>query len=313
MTLEDFAKQGLFTSDRKVLKDEQEQLKLDISYTYWFYALLERVARIFQWKGLDNICDQRQLELRVLADGFCGFVNDELVGFMVTRGSLNGITEYSDYPIIGEYTNFLYANPIAKGGNPVIGKECTICNNTAFRTSILPMIKRYASLLAHAEISVKCSLVSLRENEIFVVEDDATKNNVVQYHKKIYKGEPDVIVDRSLVNAIQDISQSKGSSNQATLQAIDVRNQLLRAFYQDMGVRYTMDKKERMVTSEVQSDNQVLLVNVNDMLKYRQKFADETNALFGTNLSVDYSEEFQYLKDEPEEEGEMNNETEKVY
>lgn len=313
MTLEDFAKDGLFTSNRQVLKDEQETLKLDYSYTYWFYALLERVARIFQWKGLENICDQRQLELRVLADGYCGFVNDALVGLAVTRGSFNGITEYSDLPIIGEYTNFLYANPIMKGGNPVIGKECTICNNTAFRTSIIPMIKRYASLLAHAEISIKTSLINLRKSEIFVCEDSATCSNIEAWHRKVYRGDFDSIIDKSLTNSLQDISQNKGASNQPTLQAIDVRNQLLRAFYQDMGVRYTMDKKERMVTSEVQSDNQVLLVNVNDMLKYRQKFAKETNALFGTNLSVDYSEEFQYLKDEPKEEGEINNETEEVY
>ena len=271
----DFSKE--FTSNRQILKDEQDVLKLDQSYTYWFYTLFERVLRIFEWKGLDNICDQRQLETRLLIDGYCGFVNDAYTGYSITRGTFFGVTEYSTIPLIAEYLQFVYANPVMRGGEPVIGKECTICNNTALRTSMIPMIKRYASLLAHAEISIKCALISLRENEIFSVEDDKTKDNVMQYHKKIYRGEPDVIVDKSLVNAIQDISQSKGTSNQSTLQAIDVRNQLLRAFYQDMGVRYTMDKKERMVSDEVTSDTQVLLVNVNDMLKYRQKFAKETN------------------------------------
>jgi hypothetical protein len=169
---------------------------------------------------------------------------------------------------------------------------------------MIPLVKRYASLLAHAEVSIKCSLISLRETEIFSVEDDKTRNNVLAYHKKLYKGEPDVIIDKSLVGAIQDISNNHSQSNQPTLQAIDVRNQLLRAFYQDMGVRYTMDKKERMVTSEVQSDNQVLLVNIMDMLDCRKKFCELTNELFGTNLSVDLSEEFQYLKEEHKQEGE---------
>lgn len=297
MTLEDFAREGN-KLDKATLKNEEDALKLDKSYTYWFYTLLERVARIFQWEGLDDICEQRQIELRALCDGFTGLVNDDIVGLMVTRGKFNGITQYSDLPFISEYTNFLYANPIAKGGNPVIDKECVILNNTSLRTSILPLVKRYASLLAHAEISIKCSLIALRETEIFSVEDDKTRENVLMWHKKLYKGEPDVIVDKSLVNAIQNISANHGQNNQSTIQAIDVRNQLLRAFYQDMGVRYTMDKKERMVSDEVTSDNQVLLVNVNDMLKQRQKFCEKANRLFKTNLTVDFSPEFQYLKEE---------------
>lgn len=308
MTLEDFAK-GDNALDKHTLKNEEDALKLDKSYTYWFYTLLERVARIFEWGGVDDICEQRQVELRALCDGFTGLVNDDIVGLMFTRGSFNGITQYSDLPFIAEYTNFLYANPIAKGGNPVIGKECVILNNTALRTSILPLVKRYASLLAHAEISVKCSLISLRETEIFSVEDDKTRENVLLYHKKLYRGEPEVIVDKSLVNSIQNISANHSQSNQATLQAIDVRNQLLRAFYQDMGVRYTMDKKERMVSDEVTSDNQVLLVNVNDMLKQRQKFCEKANKLFRTNLSVDFSPEFQYLK---EEKGDANYDGERM-
>lgn len=300
MTLDDFAKEGLFTSKKEIIKDEKKQLQLNYSYTYWFYNLLEKVSRIFQWEGLP--CNQEQLELRVLADGFTGFVNDEITGFTITRGSFNGITEYADLPLIAEYTNFLYCNPIMKGGNPVIGKECTICKNTALRTSIIPMIKRYASLLAHAELSVKCSIISLRENEIFSVEDDKTAENVRTFHKKLYEGEPDVIIDKSLINAIQDISNNKGASNQPTLQAWDVRLEIWRSFLNEIGVRYSKEKKERMITDEVGSDTQMLLLNINDMLKCRKRFCDETNSLFGTNISVKLSEEFELIKKDTEEE-----------
>lgn len=293
MTLDDFAKEGLFTSKKEIIKDEKKQLQLNYSYTYWFYNLLEKVSRIFQWEGLP--CNQEQLELRVLADGFTGFVNDEITGFSVTRGSFNGITEYSDLPLIAEYTNFLYANPIMKGGNPVIGKECTICKNTALRTSILPMVKRYASLAAHSELSVKCSLISLRETEIFSVEDDKTAENVRNFHKKLYEGEPDVIVDKSLVNAIQDISKNHAGQNTSTMQAWDIRQEILRSFYNEIGVRYTRDKKERMVADEATGDSQMLLLNINDMLKCRERFCDETNSLFGTNITVKLSPEFDLI------------------
>ena len=306
MTLDDFGKEGLFLSKRPNLKDEKKLLKLDYSYTYWVYNLLEKVARIFQWEGLP--CEQIQLELRVLADGYVGFVNDELTGLSVVRGTFNGITEYSDLPLISRYTNFMYANPIMKGGNPVINKEATICYNTALRTSILPMVKRYASLLAHAELSVKCAIVSLRENEVFAVEDDKTANEVRRYHQKIYEGEPDVIIDKSLIGSIQDLSKSQGTqSTSSVFQAWDIRLEILRSFFNEIGVRFARDKRERMVTDEVDSDAQMLLLNVNDMLKCREQFAKETNNLFGTNISVKLSPEFELINNTPQEEdGEQN-------
>lgn len=310
MTLEDFAKEGLFSSGRPNLKDEKKLLKLNYSYTYWFYNLLEKLSRVFQWEGLP--CEQVQLELRTLADGFCGFVNDEYTGFTVTRGSMNGITEYSDLPIISRYTNFLYANPIMKGGNPVIGKEATICYNTALRTSVLPMVKRYASLLAHAEMSVKCAIVSLRENEVFAVEDDKTAQEVRRYHQKVYEGEPDVIIDKSLVGNIQDLSKSNGTQGtSSTMQAWDIRLEILRSFFNEIGVRFARDKRERMVTDEVDSDAQMLLLNINDMLKCREQFCKETNELFGTNISVRLSDEFELIK--PTREDGDPNDDKRVY
>lgn len=306
MTLDDFGKEGLFLSKRPNLKDEKKLLKLDYSYTYWVYNLLEKVARIFQWEGLP--CEQIQLELRVLADGYVGFVNDEYTGLSVVRGTFNGITEYSDLPLISRYTNFMYANAIMKGGNPVINKEATICYNTALRTSILPMVKRYASLLAHSELSVKCAIVSLRENEVFAVEDDKTANEVRRYHQKIYEGEPDVIIDKSLIGSIQDLSKSQGTqATSSVLQAWDIRLEILRSFFNEIGVRFARDKRERMVTDEVDSDAQMLLLNVNDMLKCREQFVKETNNLFGTNISVKLSPEFELINNAPQrEDGEQN-------
>lgn len=291
MVLEDFLIGNIEEGSTKkaIMKDEKNILKLERSYNYWIYNLLEKCMRIFEWKNLPF--DQKEIEMRVLTDGWTGFVNDALCGYSVSRGSMNGITQY-----VGTYLNFLYAGPVFKGKNCRIGKEATICNNTAMRTSIIPMVKRYASLLAHAELSVKCSLISLRENEIFSVEDDKTKENVLLFHKKLYEGEPDVIIDKSLVNAIQDISKNHGTQNTSTMQAWDIRVEILRSFFNEIGVKWgNTAKKERMNVAEVNDSSMMLLLNVNDMLKCRQQFCEETNRVFGLNISVDLSPEFDIL------------------
>ena len=133
-----------------------------------------------------------------------------------------------------------------------------------------------------------------RKQEVFSVEDDKTAENVRRYHNKLYEGEQDVIIDKSLVNAIQDISKPN-TQNTATMQAWDIRQEILRSFYNEIGVRYTRDKKERMVSDEATGDTQMLLLNINDMLKCRKMFCKETNKVFGLNITVKLSEEFDLL------------------
>lgn len=62
-------------------------------------------------------------------------------------------------------------------------------------------------------------------------------------------------------------------------------------FYNDIGIRYNKDKKERMITNEVESDSQRLLININDMLECRREAVETINETFGLNISVKLSNE----------------------
>ena len=70
----------------------------------------------------------------------------------------------------------------------------------------------------------------------------------------------------------------------------------LRMFFNEIGVRYNRDKKERMIESEVENDEQMLLLNINDMLKQRKKACDEINMIFNRNISVKLSPEFKIIE-----------------
>ena len=52
-----------------------------------------------------------------------------------------------------------------------------------------------------------------------------------------------------------------------------------------------------MVVDEVNVNSQMLLFNVSDMLECRQKAVEEINALYGTNITVDLSDEYKFIKD----------------
>ena len=64
----------------------------------------------------------------------------------------------------------------------------------------------------------------------------------------------------------------------------------------EIGITSANDKRERMVVDEVNVNSQMLLFNVADMLECRQNAIKEVNALYGTNIKVDLSDQLQGVK-----------------
>ena len=105
-------------------KKETEILKTDKSYQYWIDTLFEKCVKMFKWEGLPLSIPQKEIETRLILQGYCGFLKDSKVGLMVASGSMSGVTQYYD-----EFTTFTYAVPTAMGGNKRINKECVIIDN----------------------------------------------------------------------------------------------------------------------------------------------------------------------------------------
>lgn len=276
------------------------QMTFEPSFCYWFDYLLEKVIRIFEWNGLPF--EQIALELPTMCDGFAGFVDDSRAGFIVSRGSLSG-------PSWSEMIkkNFTYAAPTAAGGTKTIfspytavGRlgNCVLINNTSLRTSIIPLIDRYAALLAHEDINIVNTGLNMRYDQVFTSETDGTLESIKSWRKKLFRGIFAPIVDKSLSQS--PIALPSGNSNKGQMHkdAIESRQELLRMFFAEVGVRMSREKKGNLIAAEVQQDDQMLLFNISDMLKQRQQAAEYINALFGLKVSVKLSEEYTTIEAE---------------
>ena len=269
-------------------KAEKDILKLDYSFRYWREMLFEKCMRIFTWSGLPF--PQKEIESRLLINGYCGFLKDSKVGFMVANGGMSGVTQYYD-----EFTAFNWSAPaVANTKSRSIGKDCVIINNNQLRNPILPMVLRYASLLAHADISLKCALINTRETNTYASSDENTAENINKYYERLYNGDSASILDESLIESVKNISNRESTT--AIKDCLSARTDLLSNFFKEIGVKSANDKKERMIESEVDSNNQLLLFNISDMLAERKKACEEINKLFGTNITVELSDEFKELQ-----------------
>ena len=262
-------------------------------FMYWRENLFERLMRLFIWEGMDEPLP-REIEQRLILAGHCGICDykNRLTAFF---GSFFGVTVYQD-----QWTNYNIHSPIYSDTKK-IDEDIVVIDNNSIRNPSFLHVSHYASLLAHAEVTLLQELVEARDSGgVPIAKNEAAKQSLLSYQAKKYNGKIGVVTDLAGIGV-----EYMGADRHTSLDLSgvwDVRTKLLKQFYADIGVRATFDKRSNTVVDEITSDSSMLLYNVSDMIKQRQVAVDKINNLFGTNWSVRISDEIDYTdENEPEE------------
>lgn len=276
-------------------------------YRYWTNELFERLMRVFVWEDtytLENSkikgIDPKQIESRLILKGFCAISKlpseQELTAFFA---SMFGPTKYYD-----EWKQVNIHCPIYSGQR-TIDKDAVIINNTPIRTPTFMHVHHYATMLAHAEVTLIDMLVDARDNGgVPVARTQKQFESIRAYQNKRFNGKYGVVTDLGGLGV--DYAGSDRKTSQPVLDVLEVRNKLVRSFYSDIGVRSAFEKKSNVNSLEIDGNDSVLEFNISTMLKQRELACDKVNELFGTNWSVHVAEEIDYEKiDEEQAELEM--------
>lgn len=280
----------MFFLNGTVEKERQTRLTLDESFVFWRNVLFEKICRIFIWDGLPF--PQKELETRLMLEGYAGVVDDGKKGIMCAIGSMSGATQYWD-----EFVSFTYSAATAQGGTRKIGKNCTIISNDSLRNGGIALVDRYALILAHLDVTFKMNAINMRYKDLYTAEDSVTFENLKTWRKQIFNGAETPVLDKSLVDGIKNIANPISASN--TLKDIwECREDVLRCFYTDIGMKTVKQKKEREITAEVNANNDLLLFNTADMLYQRELGRDMMNSMFRLNVTVRLSPAFENMEEE---------------
>ena len=259
------------------------------AYIYWTDNLFERIMRLFVWDGAGDIMP-KEMESRILIAGHCGVINffdgvtEELTAMF---GSFYGVSKYFD-----EKPFYNLRCPIWAGSGR-IGYDTCIIENTSLKNPCLPMVQRYAYMLAHTEVSLVKALINLRDSGgVPVATSSKQKADIEDYQQKLYNGEDGVVIDFGALGV--EFAGTDRHTNQSILDIMEVRQKLLKNFYSDIGIRASFDKRSNTVVNEVEADTTMLLFNITDMLEARKRSADRVNKMFGVNWSVNVSPEINY-------------------
>ena len=264
------------------------KLSFKKAFTAWRNTLTERVVNIFEWKGLPF--PQKEIEILLTFVGFCGITKSKKSELMSVYGSMSGVTNYPD-----QFTTFTYATPL-ESGMRTIDKDIVVIDNNQIRLPLIDVINSYATLLAHTDLSLQAILINSRATGLITAKTQAQVDSIASWYSSLENGKTLAVLDgKSFESLMDDEGIKVVPMNYPSAMTIDsyyqIRENLLKSFYSEIGVNSMRDKRERVVEAELDTNLNRILFNIDDMLKSRKEACEKINSIFGTNISVDYNEE----------------------
>lgn len=267
------------------------------TYNYYQAMLINRIIKMFDWQGLPETIDTDFLNFTLIKNGNIGWtkINNSLYALF---GNVGG--EPNEYYFPSKY---IIANPVLGSKTFEIDKNGVVMFNTTIDRFVQPkeyqsplnsLIDITSQQLTEVTISAFTSLKNVRASLLISAKDDNTRESAERALAKIYDGEPAVIFKDKIIESLNiTINPAVGECARALAELREQYQFNLAQFYNAIGINsnYNM-KRERLNTAEVNTNTDSLLINIADMLYQRQNAVDKINAMFDTNISVDFSDEW---------------------
>lgn len=288
-------------------KELKEMLQLMYSvndvengYNYWFNKLLQRCMSIFNWNGLPDTIPEREIELNLLLTGHCVIFENN--GELITQVT----TLYGNEDSIYYYpTKAIYASPKAGYGTLEINKNCSIIYNSPLQNNIfylptdgglLSFIQRYARMLADIESTINIYTVNTRATSFPTAANDTVKNSLEKFFDKIAIGKRAVVSDNAIIEQFRNVEITRSNYKDGINDLLIARDKTLEMFYRDIGIKFYNPKKAQVTEDELETNDQLLLISITDMLKEQQQGAARLNNMYGRkynfNATVEIAPEF---------------------
>ena len=268
--------------------------KLETTCDYIDY-MTTRCMSMFKWENLPDTIPQDILELYLQGNGNCFFtkVNDN---FYVFTGGLGGEPDYNYRP-----TLYTVANPALNyNASLKIGEDGVLIKNDPLIKGLLPLHKRYATILANNEISLHIADINLRIAFLLSSTDDNTTKSAEKYLKDIEDGKLGIIADDGFVESIK--AQPLAANERILTALIEYQQYVKSSWFNELGLNSNFNgmKKEAISDSEQAMNEDVLKPLIDTMLECRQKACEDINAMFDLNISVSLNSSWKDNQDELE-------------
>lgn len=263
---------------------------------YTHYKML--ALNMFTWENLPYPLESRHIEKYLYEYGQAIFYDNEIFGKIclpcAPTGSLN---QFGEPLSVTVDSHLIHDTVMLKDGIRILNNDLII--PTDF------YVRQYAEKMTEVEMSIDMN-VKQQKFPFFVETDKKNEFTMKQIFKQKEDGTPYIYANKNL------------GIGQTTVHTLDVpyvvdklseyKYELEREILTFLGLNNTVEKEERLLVDEINSNNDFIERNVDIMFKNREFACKRINELFGTNIRVIKNSDIKSVSlDLSEKEGDKEN------
>lgn len=278
---------------KKALNSEFSDAILMDSETYYDY--LERMKKIalsmFEWVNLPDSMNSRYLEMCLYYKGQAALLWDENYNFINTQAVDAGYINIYGLPTKINCFSFSYNTErelYIPGSNLPAEEECILVMNNYQRVPTCSTIELYAQRLAEAQRTADVN-INAQKTPVLVLTDKNQELSLRNMYAQYEGNSPVIYGDKNLL----DVNALKVLKTDAPFIANDIRlymREIWNDFLTFLGISNLDEKRERLISTEADSNNELINMNMQSYLIPRKQACKEFNDKFGltgTSKAID--------------------------
>lgn len=277
---------------------DESMILNNFTYRQYLNRLTELAISMFEWKNLPKTVDARYLELHLFETGCMVYFKDEVIGDLCLDCIVNGRLDVYGNPLLRRaYSGYNNYQKLLKYNNSVI-----IWNNYLHSNSILD-VEMFARRLYNIDRIIDIN-ANAQKTPVLVLGNEKQRLTLLNLYKEYDGNAPFIFGDKNLdINALKALSTNAPYVCDKLYQ---LKTQIWNEALTYLGIsNINIQKKERLITDEVTRNQGGTIASRYSRLETRRQAVKKINEMFGTNIEVNYREDFQQVGDDnqPEDPG----------
>lgn len=267
-------------------KSEFRDAMLLNNQTYIDY--LERLKKIatsmFEWVNLPDSMNARYLELTLYYKGQASLLYDNNYGFINTQACDSGYINIYGLPTLVNCYSYSYnamRSTYVSGSdeNGEKDKECILVLNNYMRVPTAVTLELFAYRLAELQRTFDVNVKS-QKFPVLIRTDQKQIFTLKKMYEEYDGNTPAIFADKNLVT--DDALKAIKTDAPLILNELnDAKREIWNEALTFLGVSNLSEKRERLITSEADSNNELINLNLQSYLVPRQQACKEFNDKFG--------------------------------
>ena len=257
----------------------------NLTYMHYLNRLTELSVSMFEWKNLPPTVDARYLELHLFETGSMVYFDDDVIGNLCLDCLPSGRLDVYGNPVLRRaYSGYNNYQKLLKESNSVI-----IWNNYLHTNSILE-VKMFARRLYNLDRIIDVN-ANAQKTPVIIQGTEQQRLTLKNLYKEFDGNSPFIFGDKNL-----DLNSLKCLQTGAPYVCDKLYN--LKQMYWNEALTYLginntgAQKRERMLSIESSQAQGGTISSRYSRLQSRREAVEKINAMFGTNIEVNYREDF---------------------